>query len=65
MGDELIDQIAENATAPAKASGDRGSMEQHPLPDQIEAAKFVAARDAVKGRPFPVRHVKFSPPGGA
>ena len=32
MSEELTDTIHENAKGPAKATGDSGSMEQHPLP---------------------------------
>jgi hypothetical protein len=38
MADELDDTIRQNAQGPAKAAGDAGSVEQHSLPDQIEAA---------------------------
>jgi hypothetical protein len=31
MADDLTQTISENAQGPAKASGDAGSMEQHPL----------------------------------
>ncbi|MBA2224584.1 hypothetical protein [Thermogemmata fonticola] len=37
MPDDLEAEIRKNAEGPAKASGDAGSVEQHPLPDQIEA----------------------------
>jgi hypothetical protein len=43
MADELLDQIEDNASAPAKASDDAGSMEQHSLRDQIAFHKYRAA----------------------
>lgn len=46
MSDTLIDTIEENALGPKRAQGDSGSIEQHPLPDQIAAAKFLADRAA-------------------
>jgi hypothetical protein len=32
MADEIENAIIENAQGPAKATGDSGSMEQHPFP---------------------------------
>lgn len=63
MPDELDDAIEENAKGPAKASGDAGSVEQHPLPDQIEAAKFLAAKEAAKKPRRGLRFNKLVPPG--
>jgi hypothetical protein len=63
MPDELDDAIEENAKGPAKASGDAGSVEQHPLPDQIEAAKFLASKDAAKKPNRGLRFNKLVPPG--
>ena len=37
MADELDDAIRTNADGPKSASGDSGSMQQHPLPGQIAA----------------------------
>ena len=36
MPGELESTIRDNAQGPAKASGDSGSMEQHPLPDRAQ-----------------------------
>ena len=55
--------IAENASGPKKASGDQGSMEQHPLPDQIAAAKFLSAKSGVNSAGLGLRRVKMEPPG--
>ena len=46
MADDLEDNIRDNAKAPAKASGDAGSVEQHNLKDQIEADKYLAFKRA-------------------
>jgi hypothetical protein len=62
--DELDDTIEQNAKGPAKASGDAGSVEQHPLPDQIEAAKFLASKEAAKQKARGLRFNKIVPPGG-
>ncbi len=48
MADSLDDTIRENAQGPAKASGDSGSMEQHKLPDQIAADRYLASKTASK-----------------
>ena len=48
---DLTDIIEESASGPKKAKGDQGEMEQHPLPDVIDAKKFVAADEAAKTRP--------------
>jgi hypothetical protein len=48
MAESLDNTISENASGPAKASGDGTSMEQHPLPDQIAADKYLSGKDAVK-----------------
>jgi hypothetical protein len=60
---ELDDAIKENAQGPAKASGDSGSVEQHPLKDQVEAAKHLASKDAVKQKHRGLRFSKLVPPG--
>ena len=61
--DELDDAIAENAKGPKRAKGDSGEIEQHSLKDQIEAAKFIAARKAVAKPKLGLRQIKISPPG--
>ena len=43
----LENAIEENAMGPKKASGDAGSVEQHPIADQIEADRYAAAVDGV------------------
>jgi hypothetical protein len=63
MADDLSDTIRENAQGPAKAAGDSGSMEQHPLADQIAADKYLAAKDAVKSKNRGLKFNKFVPPG--
>ncbi len=42
----LEQAIRDNAAGPAKAAGDSGSVEQHPLKDQIEADRYLASKDA-------------------
>jgi hypothetical protein len=62
MADELDDTIRQNAQGPAKASGDAGSVEQHPLPDQIEADRYLASKEGVKSKKRGLRFNKLVPP---
>jgi hypothetical protein len=56
---DLTTNISTNAQGPSRAAGDRGSMEQHPLPDQIAADKYLKANAAAAANPMAgVRHFK-------
>ena len=48
MADDLAQAISDNAQGPAKASGDSGSMEQHKLPDQIAADRYLESKKAAR-----------------
>jgi len=63
MADNLKDTIRENAEGPAKAAGDAGSVEQHKLPDQIAADKYLASKEAAKSKRRGLVFNKFIPPG--
>lgn len=63
MSDDILDKIAENAEAPKQVSGDSGSVQQHDLSDQIEADRYVRARDAQAQRARGFRVSKIVPPG--
>jgi hypothetical protein len=63
MPDDLEDNIRNNAKAPAKASGDAGSVEQHNLKDQIEADKYLASKRATQTKNRGLRFNKIVPPG--
>jgi len=63
VADDLKDAIRENAEGPAKAAGDAGSMEQHKLPDQIAADKYLASKEAAKSKRRGLVFNKFIPPG--
>jgi hypothetical protein len=65
MADNLDDAIRQNAQGPAKAAGDAGSMEQHKLPDQIAADKYLASKEAAKSRRRGLVFNKFVPPGAS
>jgi len=55
MPDEIDDVIRENAEGPASAEVDGQ--------DQIEADKYLAAKDAAKSNRLGIRLVKIVPPG--
>ncbi|HAC89658.1 MAG TPA: hypothetical protein DCF63_03365 [Planctomycetaceae bacterium] len=63
MAEQLDDTIRQNATGPAKAAGDAGSVEQHKLTDQIAADRYLAAKDAAKSKRRGLILNKLVPPG--
>ena len=65
MADEIDKTIEENAKGPKRASGDSGSVEQHPLNDQIAADRYLASKKAAKSRGLGIRLTKLVPPGSA
>jgi hypothetical protein len=65
---DLNDAILRNAAGPKRVTGDSGSVEQHSLGEQLEAARFLksaaAAAAAASGNVgLGIRHVKLIPPG--
>ncbi len=62
MAEDLEQNIRENAQGPKRAQGDAGSVEQHPLPEQIEADRYLASKEAAK-KGLGVRMTKVVPPG--
>lgn len=64
MAEDLAHEIRDNAAGPKKAQGDSGSVEQHPLPEQIEADRYLANKEAAK-KGLGVKMTKVLPPGGA
>lgn len=65
MSDDLATTIGENAAGPRKAASDQTSVEQHSLPDQIAADKYLAAKRAAQTDGVGIRLFKLSPPGAA
>jgi hypothetical protein len=57
--------IADNALGPKKAQGDAGSVEQHSLPDQIAADRYLASKRAMRSRGRGIVISKIIPPGAA
>jgi hypothetical protein len=60
---DLADTIRTNAEGPAKATADGVSMEQHKLPDQIAADRYLASKDAAKSKSRGLVLNKLVPPG--
>ncbi len=63
MVEDLSNAIQESAQGPKRAKGDNVEMEQHPLPDQIAADKYLAAKEARKNPAKAFTRVKIVPPG--
>ena len=59
----IRDAIRDNALGPKKVTGDAGSVEQHPLKDQIEAERFLASKEAMKRPGLGIRLTKLMPDG--
>ncbi len=58
-------QLVTNATGPLKAQNDAGSVEMHPLPDQIAADRYINSKAATiaKGRGWKSIMSQGTPPG--
>jgi len=65
MADDLTDAIRTNAEGPKSASGDSGSMQQHSIPDQIVADRYLASKNASRSKGLGIRLTKVVPPGAA
>lgn len=60
---EIDDTIRQNAAGPKRAKGDSAEMEQHPLPDQIAADRYLASKNATKSKGLGIGMKKLVPPG--
>jgi len=63
MTDELDETIRTNAVGPKSVSGDSGSVQQHSIPDQIAADRYLASKKASRAKGLGVRMTKVVPPG--
>ena len=61
----LDDAIRENAQGPAEARGDSSSVKQHSLKDQIEADRYLGAKQAAQSKTRGLKFNKLVPPGTA
>ena len=65
MAEELDEAIRTNAEGPRSASGDSGSMQQHSIPDQIAADRYLESKKAARAKGLGVRLTRVVPPGAA
>jgi len=65
LADPLDAKISDNASGPRRASGDGGSIEQHSLPDQIAADKYLESKKASRAKGLGIKLAKISPGGSA
>ena len=63
MAENLDDNIRENASGPKRAKGDSAEVEQHSLPDQIAADKYLASKQASRKKGLGIALKKLSPSG--
>ena len=63
MAEDLKDAIKQNAEGPRQASVDGVSTEQHSLPDQIAADKYLASKQAGCNPAKALTRMKIIPPG--
>jgi hypothetical protein len=63
MAENLDETIRQNASGPAKAAGDAGSVEQHKLTEQIEADRYLASKEAARSKSRGLVINKLVPPG--
>ncbi len=59
----LENTIADNAAGPRKAGNETGNMEQHSIPDQIAADRYIESKKAVRQAGLGIKLTKL-PPGG-
>ena len=60
---EIEQNIIDNASGPKKVTGDAGSVEQHSISDLIKADKYLASKEAAKGRGLGIKLSKLEPDG--
>ena len=65
MTEELDETIKENAAGPKQASADGVNVQQHSLPDQIAADKYLESKKASRTRGLGIKLFKISPPGSS
>jgi len=62
MPEEIDEAIRKAAQQPAEVSLDGQTVKQQPLPDQIEADRYLASKEAAR-RGLGVKMTKVVPPG--
>ena len=62
--DDRATAITTRAGKPARVSSDGVSVDQHPIPDQIEADRYSRGAEIIqKDKPLGIRILKRVPPG--
>jgi hypothetical protein len=61
--EDLEQTIRENVAGPKRAKDETAEMEQHPLPDQIAADRYLASKNATKRKGLGIGLKKLVPPG--
>ena len=61
--DTLADAIDAAARAPKKVQEGETSIEQHPLPDQVAADRYLRAREGLRNGGLGIYYKRFVPPG--
>jgi hypothetical protein len=65
MAEELDETIKTNVQAPKQVSADGVNVQQHSLPDQIAADKYLQSKKASRTRGLGIHLIKLSPPGSS
>ena len=63
MAEDLDNAIQQNAEGPRQAASDGVNVQQHALPDQIAADKYLASKRAGRNPAKALTRVKIIPPG--
>jgi len=63
MADDLDSTIQETVQGPAEVQTDGVRVKAQSVKDQIEADRYLAAKDAAKNKKLGVRFAKLVPPG--
>lgn len=61
MPDDISESIESAAKSPKRVRTDAGEVEAHPLPDQIEADKYLASKAAASQKTRGLRFNQLSP----
>ena len=63
MAEDIDNAIRQNTQGPESAEADGVKVKQHPLPDQIDAAKFLGQQTAGRNPAKAFTRVKIVSPG--
>jgi hypothetical protein len=60
---DILDDVGDSIAKPKKVTTGAGSIEQHPLSEQVAAAKAILAKNAGSKNRLGIRFRKIIPPG--